>query len=160
MISLNLTDLSPSLLQNKAIKQNFIYKDLKLDISTSISSSKALYSQTTLQDIQGIYDVEAVKNSIATCFLTSPGQKLLSPNYGLDIRRYLFEPITNDTAYFIRDDIVNNLTKFEPRITLLNVSVLPNIDQQEYDIIMQIDIPSLNVYGVSLKNKLNSNGYF
>lgn len=160
MISLNLTDLSSTLLQDTAIEQNYVYKDLKLDINLPNNNSKALFSQTNSRDAQGIYDVESVKNSIRTCFLTSPGQKILSPEYGLDLRRYLFEPITNDTAYFIQDDIRNNLTRFEPRVVVTGVNVIPNIEQQEYNIIMQIDIPSLNVYGVTLKNKLNSNGYF
>lgn len=160
MISLNLTDLSSDLLQSSVIDKNYLYKDIKLDINTSVNTSKALYSQSTRQDVQGIYDVESIKNSIRTCFLTSPGQKILSPEYGLDLRRYLFEPITDDTAYFIRDDIANNLVRFEPRVVLRSVDVISDIDRQEYNIIMQIDVPSLNVYGVTLKNKLNSNGYF
>ena len=160
MISLNLTDLSSDLLQSSVIDKNYLYKDIKLDINTSVNTSRALYSQSTRQDVQGIYDVESIKNSIRTCFLTSPGQKILSPEYGLDLRRYLFEPITDDTAYFIRDDIANNLVRFEPRVVLRSVDVISDIDRQEYNIILQIDVPSLNVYGVTLKNKLNSNGYF
>ena len=47
----------------------------------------------------------------------------------------------------------------EPRITVNNVVVIPNTDQNEYRINMQIDIPSLDVYGISIRSSLNNNGY-
>jgi hypothetical protein len=40
-----------------------------------------------------------------------------------------------------------------------NVSVVGDEDLQEYNVSLQIDIPSLGVKGLSLKSKLNSTGY-
>jgi hypothetical protein len=34
-----------------------------------------------------------------------------------------------------------------------------NEDAQEYDVSLQIDVPSLGVKGLSIKSKLNSTGY-
>ena len=48
----------------------------------------------------------------------------------------------------------------EPRIEVDGVSVIPNADMNEYEINMQINIPSLNVYGISLRSVLNNNGYY
>jgi phage baseplate assembly protein W len=157
---LKLTDISTPKETNAALNRGYLYKDIDLDIKTEYKYNNSLNTKAFINDIKALYDIEAVKNSIATCFLTSPGQKILSPLYGIDLRRYLFEPVNKDTAFFIRSDIFTNLPRFEPRITITEVTVVPDPDQQEYNINIQIDIPSLNIYGVSLKNTLNSNGYY
>lgn len=159
MISLKLTDISVDENTDRFLEQNFLYKDIKLDLTTGYSYSKTLHREVDIADIQAIYDLDAVKNSITTCFLTSPGQKILTPNYGIDLRRYLFQPISNDNAFFIREDIVSRLPGFEPRIIVKNVSVKVDYDEQQYEIRLTFDVPSLNAYNITTKNYLNSNGY-
>ena len=157
---LKLTDISTSKETAAALNRGYLYKDVDLDLKTQYKYSNNLNTRATINDVQALYDLQAVKNSIATCFLTSPGQKILSPLYGIDLRKYLFEPVNRDTAFFIQSDIFSNLPRFEPRVTVSSVTVIPDPDQQQYDITLQVDIPSLNIYGVSLKNVLNSNGYY
>jgi len=48
----------------------------------------------------------------------------------------------------------------EPRIELQEVTVIPVPDEHEFYITLQINVPSLNEYGISLKSLLNSNGYY
>lgn len=160
MISLKLTNIAPSKEKENSLNQGFLYKDVSLDFENGYTYNNQLNTKAKLNDIVALFDLDAVKNSIKTCFLTSPGQKILSPEYGIDLRQYLFEPITSDTAFFIRDDILNNLPRFEPRVTVSGVTVTPDPDNNQYNITLQIDVPSLNIYGVSLKNTLNSNGYY
>ena len=45
------------------------------------------------------------------------------------------------------------------RIELEKVEVQGLEDEQQYNIQLQINVPSLNVYGLSLRSVLNSNGY-
>jgi phage baseplate assembly protein W len=104
--------------------------------------------------------MDAIKNSIKNIFLTTPGQKILSPTFGINLRRFIFEPITSFTSYRIKADILNNLPKQEPRIDLEEVTVIPVPDEHEFYITLQINVPSLNAYGISLKSLLNSNGYY
>ena len=91
--------------------------------------------------------------------MTSPGQKILSPRFGIDLRRYIFEPVSNFTSFEIRSDIKDKLPRFEPRIELEKIGVKANIDNQEYRISLQINVPSLDITGLSLKSILNSSGY-
>ena len=100
-----------------------------------------------------------IKNSIVNCFLTAPGQKILNPTFGIDLRRFLFEPVDDYTSEIIEDDISRRLPLLEPRITVTNVSVIADPDAQEYQIFLQINIPSLDVEGLSIKSKLNTIGY-
>ena len=144
---------------NNALKENYLYKDLFLDIDNRVSYNNQLNRTEELKDVLGLFDIEAVKTSIANALLTSPGEKILNPEFGVDLRRFIFEPIDEDTAEDIQDDIEDNLPKWEPRISLENVFVEADEEQQEYKITLQINIPSLDVYGLSLRSVLNSNGY-
>ena len=144
---------------NNALKENYLYKDLFLDIDNRVSYNNQLNRTEELKDVLGLFDIEAVKNSIANALLTSPGQKILNPRFGVDLRQYVFEPVSEFTTHSIRMRITRNLPRWEPRISLENVFVEADEEQQEYKITLQINIPSLDVYGLSLRSVLNSNGY-
>lgn len=159
MIQLKLTDVEATPLEDASLGNNYIYKDLELDLNKTRTFTRAINTTNFLSDVSSIFDLKAIQNSIVTCFTTAPGQKILNPEFGLDLREYLFEPISEASAFFIRQDIFENLPIFEPRIVVENVRVVANIDDQLYEIYLQINVPQLNIYGVSIKNILNSEGY-
>ena len=159
MALIKIDSVSVSKADDNAIKQNYLYKDLFLDLKNSYSYNAQLNRKEELKDVAGLYDIESIKNSIANALLTSPGEKILNPEFGIDLRRFLFEPVDVFTTQEIRADIEENLPNFEPRIELEKVDVEALEDQQQYNIQLQINVPSLNVYGLSLRSVLNSNGY-
>jgi phage baseplate assembly protein W len=160
MALIKISDVSVDKKDNAALKGGYLYKDLFLDLVPEVYYNKQLNKDVVLKDIQGSYDLQAIKNSIINAFLTSPGQKILNPEFGIDLRRYLFDPVNSSTAYKIRYDIDTKLPEQEPRIQLEKVNVDAITDAQEYYIALQINIPSLNAYGITLKSLLNSNGYY
>mgnify|MGYP003663956503 FL=1 len=160
MALIKLTDIAVDSLDNSSLKQGYLYKDLFLDMTPSVYYNRQINKEVSLRDVQGSFDEQAIKNSITNIFLTSPGQKILSPEFGLDLRRYLFEQVNDFNSFQIQDDIKNKLPDMEPRVQLTGVSVLPIPDQHEYYITLQINVPSLNIYGLSLQSLLNNNGYF
>ena len=160
MALIKLTDIAANDLDNSSLEQGYLYKDLFLDLETSVYYNKQLNKSSVLKDVQGSFDENAIRNSITNIFLTAPGEKILSPEFGLDLRRHLFEAINEFNAFAIKDEIKNRLPRMEPRIQIDKVGVIPNPDMNEYQINMQINIPSLNVYGISLRSTLNNNGYF
>ena len=160
MALIKISDVSVDKADNAALEQGYLYKDLFLDLKTTVYYNQEFNRGGNLKDVQGLFDISSIKNSIANIFLTSPGQKILNPTFGIDLRRYLFDPVSDFTAYQIKADITNNLTDQEPRIQLERTSVIPDSDRQEYYVTLQINVPSLNAYGLSLKSLLNSNGYY
>ena len=160
MALIKLTDVSVEKSANVALEQGYLYKDLLLDIESAVYYNEQLNKSVILKDIQGSYDMDAIKNSITNIFLTTPGQKILSPEFGINLRRFIFEPASSFTAYRIKADILNNLPDMEPRIELQEVTVIPVPDEHEFYVTLQINVPSLNAYGISLKSLLNSNGYY
>lgn len=142
-----------------SLEQGYLYKDVAFDLKPAVALDSQLNRNEYLKDIQALYDLEAIKNSIINCFLTSPGQKILNPLFGIDLRRFLFEGIDDFTADIIQETIEKKLPRMEPRIRVKNVTVIADEDANQYDVSLQIDVPSLDIYGVSIKSELNATGY-
>ena len=102
------------------------------------------YPVNTPRDILVDNDIDAIKNSISNLFNTIPGQKLLSPNYGLSLKQYLFEPVTTSTANIIGETILNGITRFEPRVVVDKIKVSGNSDDKQYTITLIIRVPLLS----------------
>ena len=148
----------PTALDN-AIKQGFIFKDLKLDLDASKFVRSELYSQPQPRDLSELQDAESVINSVKNILTTSPGEKLLNPRFGLDLKKYIFEPINTTTSYFIATDIYYQLGAQEPRVTVENVTVEGFPDNLEIEVVITFSIPLLEIFSLSLKATLNRDGY-
>lgn len=142
-----------------ALKAGYLYKDIGFDLIPSFTNNVELYKDNEKQDIVPIYDANAIINSVRNILTTSPGEKLLNPLFGIDLRDYLFEPVSETRAFFLGTDLYNGLVDQEPRITLDNVSIVAIPDEMTYEITLQISIPTLNINGVSLRGVLNNDGY-
>jgi phage baseplate assembly protein W len=158
-MAIKIKSLEANSLDQNSLDNGYLYKDLALDLNPAYSYNSQLNKKEFLKDVQASYDVEAIKNSITNAFLTSPGDKILSPTYGIDLRRFLFEPIDDFTTEIIKDDIQTNLPLMEPRITVDDIFIDADEEQNQYNIELRIDIPSLGVYGLSVKSRLNTSGY-
>lgn len=143
----------------RAETRGFLYKDLSLDLSLKYTTSGELFKTDDQLDLRPSYDKEAILTSISNILTTTPGEKLLNPTFGLDLRSFLFDPVSDTRAYFIGDKIFNGITIYEPRIRINTVEVIAIIDEHEYDITLDISIPSLNISNLSLKGVLNMDGY-
>ena len=85
-------------------------------------------------------DASAIKQAIVNLLMTNKGERLMNPNYGSDIRRYLFEPLDYGTANQITGNIKSTIDTFEPRISVLNLRALPNMDDNGFDVEMTYEI--------------------
>lgn len=141
------------------VNDNFTYSDLHLDLQVQQLVTNESAKLTQQQDIVADFDLGAIRNSIINIFLTSPGDKLLNPEFGIDLRDYLFLGVADTVATSIYNDIYNNITRFEPRIVLNKLQVIPDYDNQQYTINMSISVPLLRVDEYILNLYLNSEGY-
>lgn len=159
MGNIRIKSLAVDTLSDSALESGHLYKDLALDLSNAFSYNNQLNKKEFIKDVASLYDLEAVKNSIKNAFLTAPGQNILNPLYGVDLRQFIFEPVDDFTAEIIQELIESGLPRMEPRAFVSDVKVIGDEDAQQYDISLTINIPSLNLYGVSIKSILNSTGY-
>lgn len=139
--------------------QEYTYADLHLDLKDKYLINNPLNQKPEVNDFQLDYDIEAIKNALYNLFMTTPGDKILSPTFGLDLRQFVFEPVTASRAFLLQRVLFDGITTFEPRVVVQNVVVTPRFDEMEYDIVIQYSVPTLNITNARLFGRLNKNGY-
>lgn len=150
--------------QQSLKEDRFYYSDLLLDLQNKYTSNYEALATKEKQDVKVIYDMNVLATSIRNFLLTAPGQKILNPFFGLDLRRYLFEPVDNFTAAIIQDEITVQIKLFEPRITVGAVAVTPFPEEQTY-VVQLLLFPTdtfLTSIGaaITIDGTLNSDGYY
>lgn len=87
----------------------------------------------------------AIARSIRNLVLTFPGERFFNPTLGSDISRSLFENMDELTALTVQDQIRSTIQNYEPRVNLLDVSVVPNYDDNEFNVTINYQIVGIDV---------------
>jgi phage baseplate assembly protein W len=69
--------------------------------------------------------VENAKQNLKNLILTNPGERI-DPNYGVGLKRYIFENITDDTLDNIKNSILSQIKKYLPYISVSKIEVTPS----------------------------------
>ena len=141
------------------VGRNFTYSDLHLDFAVSNLVTDEVHKNVQQHDVVADYDLGAIRNSIINLFTTSPGDKILNPTFGIDLRYFLFYPVSPTIAFSIKDAIEQGITTQEPRVSLNSLDVIPDEDNQQYVINMSLGVPFLQINEFILNSYLNSQGY-
>lgn len=72
--------------------------------------------------------MELVRQSIETILDTEPGERVMRPEFGCGLRRFLMAPNTVATRAAIQGEIEQALRLWEPRIQVTGVEVTPDDD--------------------------------
>ena len=68
--------------------------------------------------------IEAVKNNIRNLLQTNEGERFFQPNLGLNLRKLLFEHITNENLIEVQDSILDRLEFWLPFVEVRDIQVL------------------------------------
>ena len=90
--------------------------------------------KATSKDISKVTDIQAVKRSIRNLVLTNHYEKPFHPEIGSGVRDMLFENMTPITAFIIAKQVEDVIENYEPRVKLIGVRALPNLDRNEYEV--------------------------
>ena len=74
--------------------------------------------------------IEAVKNNIRNLLNTHEGERFFQPNLGMNLRRLLFEHITNENLIGIQDSILDKLSIWLPFVEVKDIQVETNESNQ------------------------------
>lgn len=88
------------------------------------------------KDLVRAVNEDAVRRALKNIILTNRGEVPYQPNRGGNIRRYLFEQMSPQTAQDIKDDVWTAISNEEPRVNLLEVKVIPNYGEQHYTVVI------------------------
>jgi uncharacterized protein len=67
-----------------------------------------------------------VRESICIILRTRPGERIMRPDFGCGLDRYLFEPNNIGTLRLIQEEVKQSILRWEPRVTLNDVVVALN----------------------------------
>ncbi|KAB8141605.1 GPW/gp25 family protein [Chloroflexia bacterium SDU3-3] len=71
-----------------------------------------------------------VRESIAIILRTRPGERLLRPDFGCGLDRYLYEPNNVATLRLIQEEIKQAITRWEPRVSLDDIRVATSAEDE------------------------------
>jgi phage baseplate assembly protein W len=110
-----------------------------LDISSSFQVNPLNF------DLISIKNETAIARSVRNLVLTTPGEKFFNENLGSRISQSLFENIDEINASIIKDEIVNTIENYEPRVELIEVFVSPDYDNYTFNVTIQYIIVGIDV---------------
>ena len=102
--------------------------------------SMTFQSNPLNNDLIGLKNANAIARSVRNIVMTIPGEKPFNENFGSRISGLLFENVDNITATAISDEIRESVTNYEPRVSLTNVAVNPNFDNNSFDAVVKYNI--------------------
>jgi phage baseplate assembly protein W len=98
-----------------------LYSDLRKDLVISPLSN----------DITTLKDEDAVKESMRNLVLTDQGERLMQPNLGAGLKQLLFENMTPAVLEMIRERVKSTLELYEPRASIIDLTVSGDLDSNE-----------------------------
>ena len=96
-------------------------------------------------DLISLSNENAIARAVRNIVLTTPGEKLFDPDFGSSVSEILFENVDDITAVSIEDEIKSSLKNYEPRVELINVTVNPNFDANQFDVIISYRIVGIDI---------------
>lgn len=131
---------SPKILSDKSISGNL----QRARTTSRIKGWKDLDLSLTLhpvrKDIVPLKDDNAIKNSVKNLLISNFYERPFSRDKGANLKALLFEPADAITEIALRDNITRVLNKYEPRITVLRVRILHEVDSNSYNITVTFKI--------------------
>lgn len=110
------------------------YRDLDLSLKRHPLTGK----------INTLKDDAAVKNAVKNLVLTNFFERPFQPSLGANLRGLLFEPADGVTRLALKDNIEEVIIRNEPRVKLLNISVIDLSDKNAYRITVKYRIRESN----------------
>ena len=126
---------------------------VRADRYTELTNKKEFYSDfltdLTPHPVSGetlrLVNENAVTRSIKNLMNTNKGERLYQPDIGGDIRKLLFEPMTDATAEILSATIQQTITNYEPRAKVLDTRVIPYYDDNMYVVSQSRSVPRVSV---------------
>jgi len=85
--------------------------------------------------------MDSIKTDIRTLLMTQRGERVMQPNLGMNIRRFLFEQITENTVIEIENDIVETFNRWLPFVSLNEIDIdLKDQDRNKIKINIEFNI--------------------
>jgi phage baseplate assembly protein W len=97
-----------------------LQKNIAIGVSLPFDGPGVFNSTYTTKD--------QIKSNLVNLLLTDVGERVMNPNFGCDLRRFLFEGITEANMEAVAASLGNSISIFIPEINVTNIEVAPEPD--------------------------------
>jgi phage baseplate assembly protein W len=73
---------------------------------------------------------EDIRQSIMIIMGTEPGERIMRPDFGAGLGRFVFEPVNTTTMALVQTRVHEALVDWEPRIEVVNVKVTTDLNER------------------------------
>ena len=67
--------------------------------------------------------MELVRNNLRQLLLTEKGERVMLPNFGLSLRKFLFEPLDEILVRIMKDHILEGIVRYAANVRVLKLSI-------------------------------------
>ena len=92
------------------------------------------------KDLAILKNERAIIRSVRNIVETIPTERYFNSSLGSEVRSSLFGNVDFATVGIIKDDIINSIENFEPRVTNLQVDIDPEFDNNSLEVTVIFDI--------------------
>ena len=94
--------------------------------------------QKGFEDVNGLK--ELIRFHLMNILLTSPGEKISDPSFGVGVRNYLFEQMTDGFINKFKDVIQEQIETYAPYIMTESVQIFPFFEENKIVITIAYNI--------------------
>jgi phage baseplate assembly protein W len=110
----------------QTIRVNPLDLQKNIAIGVSLPFNKPFTSTYTTKD--------QIKSNLVNLLLTDIGERVMNPNFGCNLKRYLFENINDVNAEKVKNAVLSSVGYYIPEITINSIAITPNTDYNSVDI--------------------------
>tara|TARA_R110002051_G_scaffold258646_1_gene317963 strand:- start:1927 stop:2430 length:504 start_codon:yes stop_codon:yes gene_type:complete len=95
--------------------------------------------------------VALIRNNLRQLLLCNKGERIMLPDYGISLEKYLFEPLDETTFFLIKQDVLKTLNKYFSILNVITLGVTSSPIQAErsqlsISLTLQIMDESLDIF--------------
>ena len=109
---------------NKEFTKSRSFKDI------GVSFSKNSFTD----DLAIVKNENSIKQSVKNLILTQMGEKPFQPTKGCRVNALLFEPLDPFTADALKEEVLNTIRQYEPRVKISDCIVTPILESNKINI--------------------------
>lgn len=106
--------------------------------------SFSLKSHPLTGDLITLSNENAIARSLRNLVLTGLTERLFNPDLGCNIKQSLFENIDFLTGSIIETHVRATIVNYEPRVQLTMVEAIPDVDNNNFNIVIRYQIVGIS----------------
>jgi phage baseplate assembly protein W len=97
-----------------------LQKNIAIGVSLPFNGPGVFNSTYTTKD--------QIKSNLVNLLLTDIGERVMNPTFGCNLKRFIFEGISEDNLELLTNSLAESISIFVPEVTVTNIRVVPNTD--------------------------------